>query len=86
MKHSILLSLIVLVLATSCNRESNTYAVITTGFGDITIKLYNSTPEHRDNFIKLVKEEFYDYTLFHRVVPNFIVQGGDPTSRNAHAL
>ncbi|MCF8238580.1 MAG: peptidylprolyl isomerase [Saprospiraceae bacterium] len=86
MKHAILLSLLAFVLVTSCNRDPYTYAVITTGYGDITIKLYNSTPEHRDNFIKLVKEEFYDYTLFHRVVPDFIVQGGDPKSRNAHPL
>jgi peptidyl-prolyl cis-trans isomerase B (cyclophilin B) len=86
MKHAILLSLLAFVLATSCNRDSHTYAVITTGYGDITIKLYNTTPEHRDNFIKLVKEEFYDYTLFHRVVPDFVVQGGDPKSRDATPL
>ncbi len=86
MKYAPLLTLVLLLLAGACKRNDTTYAVITTGFGDITIKLYNKTPEHRDNFIKLVKEEFYDYTLFHRVVPDFVVQGGDPKSRNAHPL
>jgi cyclophilin family peptidyl-prolyl cis-trans isomerase len=49
--------------------------------GDITLVLYDDTPIHRDNFIKLVKEKFYDGILFHRVIPNFMIQGGDPTTR-----
>jgi len=56
---------------------------IITDSGIIVIKLSDSTPYHRDNFIKLVKEGFYDSLLFHRVVPNFIIQGGDPGSKNA---
>ncbi len=56
---------------------------ITTSYGDIVVKLYDSTPQHRDNFIKLVKEGFYDSLLFHRVIDGFMVQGGDPTSKNA---
>lgn len=56
---------------------------ISTEYGDIIIKLYNETPLHRDNFIKLVKESFYDSTLFHRVIKDFMIQGGDPDSKNA---
>ena len=54
-----------------------------TDFGNMTIKLYNSTPKHRDNFIKLVEEGFYDGLLFHRVINGFMVQGGDPESKDA---
>ncbi len=56
-----------------------------TSMGNITIQLYDETPLHRDNFIKLVKEGYYDGTLFHRVIKEFMVQGGDPDSRNAEA-
>ncbi|MDQ2752574.1 MAG: peptidylprolyl isomerase [Bacteroidota bacterium] len=56
---------------------------ITTPYGAIVVKLYDSTPQHRDNFIKLVKEGFYDSLLFHRVIDGFMIQGGDPTSKNA---
>ncbi len=56
---------------------------ITTDFGDIVIRLYNKTPRHRDNFIKLVKEHFYDSLLFHRVINSFMIQGGDPGSKTA---
>lgn len=58
-------------------------AVIHTSYGDITIKLYNQTPQHRDNFVKLVKAQIFDGTLFHRVIKNFMIQGGDPQSKNA---
>ena len=58
---------------------------ITTSLGDIVIKLSNKTPKHRDNFIKLVNEHFYDSLLFHRVINNFMIQGGDPNSKNASA-
>ena len=58
---------------------------ITTGFGEIIVKLSDSTPLHRDNFVKLVKEGFYDSLLFHRIIPNFMIQGGDPSSKYATA-
>lgn len=54
-----------------------------TSFGNIKIALYNETPKHRDNFLKLVKEGFYDGILFHRVIPEFMVQTGDPSSKSA---
>jgi peptidyl-prolyl cis-trans isomerase B (cyclophilin B) len=57
--------------------------LITTDFGNMTVKLYNATPQHRDNFVKLTKEGFYDSLLFHRVIKNFMIQGGDPLSKNA---
>lgn len=57
--------------------------LITTDYGPIIVKLYNETPKHRDNFIKLVKEGFYDSLLFHRVIKSFMIQGGDPTSKTA---
>ena len=56
---------------------------IKTDSGTIIIKLYDSTPLHRDNFIKLVKQKFYDSLLFHRVIEGFMIQGGDPQSKNA---
>lgn len=58
-------------------------AVIETNFGNITLKLSNKTPKHRDNFKKLANEGFYNGTLFHRVIPDFMVQGGDPNSKDA---
>lgn len=58
-------------------------AKISTRFGDMTIVLYDETPKHRDNFIKLVQDGFYNGTLFHRVIQNFMIQGGDPNSVGA---
>ncbi len=63
----------------------NTIVSIQTTLGEIKVKLYNETPLHRDNFIKLVKEGFYNNSLFHRVIKNFMVQGGDPDSIGAPA-
>ena len=58
---------------------------IQTMLGDIVVRLYDETPIHRDNFIKLVKEGYYDGTLFHRVIKDFMIQGGDPDSKGAPA-
>jgi peptidyl-prolyl cis-trans isomerase B (cyclophilin B) len=58
---------------------------IQTMFGDIIVRLYDETPIHRDNFIKLAKEGYYDGTLFHRVIKDFMIQGGDPDSKGAPA-
>jgi len=57
--------------------------IIKTTLGDITVRLYDETPAHRDNFIKLAKEGMYNGTLFHRVIKNFMIQGGDPESKGA---
>ena len=56
---------------------------IKTTLGEITVKLYDDTPLHRDNFLKLVKDGYYEGVLFHRVINNFMVQTGDPDSKNA---
>ena len=56
------------------------YVTITSTLGDVTVKLYDDTPLHRDNFIKLCQENAYEGVLFHRIIKDFVVQGGDPTS------
>ena len=56
---------------------------IKTDYGTMVVKLYDSTPLHRDNFIKLVQQKFYDSLLFHRIIQGFMIQGGDPQSKNA---
>ena len=58
---------------------------IQTTLGDIIARLYDETPQHRDNFVKLAKEGYYDGTLFHRVIKDFMIQGGDPDSKGAPA-
>lgn len=59
--------------------------VVETDFGNMKIKLYDETPIHKENFLKLTKQGFYDDLLFHRIVQGFMIQGGDPDSRNAPA-
>ena len=65
------------------NMEKETVLKIETSMGDIKVKLYNETPKHRDNFIKLAKDGTYNGTLFHRVIKDIMVQAGDPESKNA---
>lgn len=65
------------------NTSTERLVQIETNYGTMIAKLYNATPLHRDNFIKLVNEKFYDSLLFHRVIGQFMIQGGDPASRNA---
>lgn len=64
-------------------KPKNQYIRIKTEFGECIVKLYNETPLHRDNLLKLVKKGYYNGTLFHRVIKGFMIQGGDPDSRNA---
>jgi len=80
---STLLLLSLLVLNAWAAKPKNSYIQIRTDFGVTVIKLYNETPLHRDNFIKLVKDDFYNGLLFHRVIEEFMIQGGDPDSKNA---
>ncbi|MBO5079781.1 MAG: peptidylprolyl isomerase [Bacteroidaceae bacterium] len=67
----------------STDMEKRTQVKIETTMGEIIVELYNETPKHRDNFIKLAKEGVYDSTLFHRVIRQFMIQAGDPESKNA---
>lgn len=78
------------VLAMACvqpvmaqSADSRPEVLLETTAGNIRIALYNETPKHRDNFLKLVQTHFFDSLLFHRVIPNFMIQGGDPDSRHA---
>src|SRR5215216_3434277 len=59
--------------------------LLQTNYGDIVVRLYDSTPLHRDNFLKLVKTHYYDSVLFHRVIQDFMIQAGDPNSKSASA-
>lgn len=63
--------------------EKNVNVAVKTTLGDFVVELYNDTPKHRDNFVKLVNEGYYNGLLFHRVIRDFMVQTGDPDSRNA---
>ena len=92
MKRNLIVLLTILVCGlTACkpgqkkeeNMEKETKLKIETSAGDITVKLYNETPKHRDNFIKLVKDGTYEGTLFHRVIKDFMIQAGDPESKKA---
>ena len=72
----------VLLLLCSCGKKEN-LVVLETTMGNIELKLYDETPLHRDNFLSLVKEGAYDSLLFHRVIKDFMIQGGDPDSKTA---
>ena len=94
LKLTLFISLLILVFTSGCGlnlfkkkvkKEPETKVLITTEYGNIVLKLYNETPKHRDNFIKLVNDGFYKDLLFHRVIANFMIQGGDPDSKDAPA-
>lgn len=72
-----------LIIAFSTFAQENINVLINTNLGDIVVELYNETPQHRDNFIKLAKSGYLNQSLFHRVIPGFMIQGGDPDSKNA---
>lgn len=81
----ILLILFAGIMLVSCDPATDRIheVLISTSYGDIRIKLYDKTPKHTNNFLKLAKEGYFDSTLFHRVIEHFMIQGGDPDSKNA---
>lgn len=86
MKSSVVITMLMLLFSgalISCNDnpEKETLVLLRTNFGDIKVRLDNSTPGHRDNFISLVKTGFYDSILFHRVIDDFMIQAGDPATK-----
>ena len=83
MKPLASLLILSIFLLNSCKEDSSKEICfqIETNFGTMKGKLYNQTPKHRDNFIKLISQKYYDDLLFHRVIKNFMIQGGDPDSR-----
>ena len=82
MKKIFTLIILLTTITAFAKPPKNQYVRISTAYGDCIIRLYNETPKHRDNFIKLTKKGFYNGTLFHRVIQNFMIQGGDPDSKD----
>ena len=82
-KIGLLILSIFLVGAAWAKTPEYHYVRIVTDKGECLLRLYNETPKHRDNFVKLVKDGFYEGLMFHRVINHFMVQGGDPESRYA---
>lgn len=84
LKYIILtLSLILVIKQGFSQTFSKETILISTPYGEMKLKLFNETPKHRDNFLKLAREHFYDSLLFHRVIQDFMIQGGDPDSKYA---
>lgn len=73
------------ILFLSGKNKNEPLVVIETKYGNIKLKLYNDTPLHRDNFLKLIEDGFYDSLLFHRVISDFMIQGGDPESKHVNS-
>jgi len=82
-RHFLVWILMLFVSAAYANKPQHFYIKILTNKGEGVIRLYNETPQHRDNFVKLVTEGYYQDLLFHRVIENFMIQGGDPNSKDA---
>ena len=94
MKKLILLSVLTAIITlSSCKKEESPVITetpsgeeiieISTNFGSMYMWLYKSTPKHRENFLKLAKESYFDSTTFHRIIRNFVIQGGDPNSKDS---
>jgi len=79
----LVLAILAFVSCTNKYKDSNRFVKIITDEGDIIVRLYNETPKHTENFIKLTEQKFFDDLIFHRVIKDFVVQGGDPETRNA---
>ena len=82
MRHLFIVLALVLALSSCSTRKEYMVRMFTTA-GVVDMRLYDETPAHRDNFVRLVKNHQYDSLLFHRVIKDFMIQGGDPASKNA---
>jgi peptidyl-prolyl cis-trans isomerase B (cyclophilin B) len=82
-KCIISLSIVLYSLMTSCAQNKDYVVTIKTNQGDMVAILYDETPKHKENFIKLAKQHYFDSLLFHRIIPGFMIQGGDPDSKKA---
>ena len=82
MKNITLLAFLTFMFSICCTAQTKEVS-IETSLGNITIMLYDETPLHRDNFIKLANDRFYDGVLFHRIIKDFMIQTGDPDSKTA---
>lgn len=83
MKRFLTLLFVAVSLMAQAAKPKYTYVKISSDKGECIVRLYNETPLHRDNFIRLVKEGYFNGTLFHRVIKGFMIQGGDPNSKDA---
>lgn len=88
MKKLLYLLLVMLLVSTSCAQKQKpldpnkpVFVTVKTSMGDVTVRLYDDTPLHKENFIKLCQENAHEGVLFHRIIKEFVVQGGDPTSK-----
>lgn len=84
MKSNLFTLLLVVFMSTSCHPKAQTYTIETT-LGNIRVKLFENTPLHKENFEKLVTEQFYDSVLFHRIIPQFMIQTGNGATKTASA-
>ena len=84
-KSVVIILVFVLTLVTSCAQKTDYVVTIKTNQGDMVAILYDETPKHKANFIKLAKEHYFDSLLFHRVIAGFMIQGGDPNSKKIKA-
>jgi peptidylprolyl isomerase len=84
-KNALILLISIFFISESCAVKKDVYSEIRfeTNYGNITVKLYPETVKHRENFSKLVNQDFYSGVLFHRVIKNFMIQAGDPDSKTA---
>ncbi|MDH5248794.1 MAG: peptidylprolyl isomerase [Cyclobacteriaceae bacterium] len=81
--YSLIVFSICAFIASGCAQNKDYVVTIRTDYGDMVAILYDETPKHKQNFIKLAKEHYFDSTLFHRVIAGFMIQGGDPDSKKA---
>lgn len=78
----LMIVLLLTLVVSSCDKEKDSVVIITTKFGEIHMLLYDETPKHKENFLKLASEGYYDSTTFHRIIKEFMIQGGDANSKD----